>query len=204
MGAADQGRRHQRGLSAPSAEPRKHSTISALELPEAFRRGEVCFRGFLHHDQCVAREPAAVACRGERAFREALAIGRVEEGKREWIDRMRRAEPGGIAPKDLADAAEPERRDVLADQPACRRGIVDEQRERRAARECLDAERAGAREEIEHTRAADRIAIGMNENVEQRLAQPVCGRTDRVGLGRCQHPSAQPPTDDAHQRPLPR
>ena len=109
----------------------------------------------------------------------------------------------GVAPEDAGDAAEAERRDVLAQQRARLRAVVDEQREGRAARERLEPERAGAGEEIEHARAGDRIAVGVDEDVEQGLAQPVGGRPDRprVRLRRGERAAAQPPADDAHQRP---
>src|SRR5690242_16853940 len=80
-----------------------------LKLLEAFRRREPSIRRFLHHDQCLRLEPAALARRGERLLGEAFAVGRIEEHQRERLDRMRGAEPGRVAAKDAADAAEAER-----------------------------------------------------------------------------------------------
>src|SRR5262249_5376241 len=91
-------------------------------------------------------------------------------------------------------------RDVLAQQCARLGAVVDEQRKGRAARERLEPERAGAGEEIEHARAGDRIVIGVDEDVEQRLAQPVGGRPDGLRLRRGERAAAQPSADDAHQR----
>ena len=88
---------------------------------------------------------------------------------------MRRAEIGRIAAIDFCDAAEAERFDVVAEQRARLRAVVHEQREPRAARRCLDAERAGAGEEIEHARTLNWVVIGMNEDVEHGLAQAVRG-----------------------------
>ena len=113
----------------------------------------------------------------------SLAIGRIEKHQRERLHRMRRAEIGGVAAIDFRDAAEPQRLDIVAQQRAGLGAVVDEQRERRAARNRLDAERAGAGEQVEHARALDRIVIGMDQDVEQRLAQPVRGRPD-VARGR--------------------
>src|SRR5262249_51189111 len=78
--------------------------------------------------------------------------------------------------------------------------VVDEQRKIGAARKRLEPERAGAGEEIEHARAAHRIAIGMDEDIEQRLAQPVSGGPDRLRLRRGERAAAQTSADDTHQR----
>ena len=149
-----------------------------------------------------ASQPPARAD-SERPLGEALAVGRIEEHERERLERMRGAELGRVAAEDAGDAAEPERRDVLADERARLGAVVDEQREGGAARERLEPERAGAGEQVEHARAGDRIAIGMDEDVEQRLAQPVGGRPDRLRFRRGERAPAQPSADDAHQRPLP-
>ena len=117
---------------------------------------------------------------------------------------MRRAELGRVAAEDAGDAAEPERLDILAHQRARLGAVVDEQREGRAARERLEPERAGAGEQVEHARAGDRIAIGVDQDVEQRLAQPVGGRPDGLRFRRGERAPAQPSADDAHQRFLPR
>ena len=102
--------------------------------------------------------------------------------------------------KILRDAAESERRDVLADERARLGAVVDEQRKGRAARQRLEPERAGAGEQVEHARAGDRIAIGVGEDVEQALAQPVGRRADRLAARRGERAPAQLSADDAHQR----
>ena len=65
-----------------------------LELVESLGRGEVGLGRLLDHDQRARREPAAGARRGERLLGEAAAVGRIEEGERERLERMRRAELG--------------------------------------------------------------------------------------------------------------
>src|SRR5262249_50657728 len=101
-------------------------------------------------------------------------------------------------------AAEPERLDVGAEKRARLRRVVDKQSETRAARDSLEPERAGAGEEIEHARARDRIAIGMRQDVEQRLAQAVGGRPDRRRLRCGERTPAQASADDAHQSMIPK
>ncbi len=93
---------------------------------------------------------------------------------------MRGTELDRIAPENAAHPAQAQRRDVLPQQRARLGAVIDEQRKGGAARERLEPERAGAGKEIEHACAADGIAIGVNENVEQCLAQPVGGRPDRL------------------------
>src|SRR5205807_8681151 len=108
------------GYSATGAQHDQSGIVvdAALELVEARGRRESGLRGLFHHRQRGGREPAAGARRRQRALRQALAIGRIEEDERERLDRMRGAQPGGIAAEDLADAAEPERRDILANERA--------------------------------------------------------------------------------------
>ena len=93
------------------------------------------------------------------------------------------------------DGGEAQRLDILAQQRARLRAVIDEQRERRAARDRLEPERAGAGEQVEHARAGDRIAVGMHQDVEQRLAQPVGGRADACDFGAASaRPRNRPPT----------
>src|SRR6516225_2802366 len=167
--------------------------MAALELVEALGRGEGGAGGFLDHGQRTSDEPAAGAGRDERLFGKGAPIGRIEEGERERRQRMRAAELGRIAPENATHAAQAQRGDVLPQQRARLGAVIDEQREGRAARERLEPERAGTGKEIEHARAADGIAIGVNENVEQRLAQPVGARPDRRRFRRGVRAAAAPP-----------
>ncbi len=80
------------------------------------------------------------------------------------------------------DPSRAERLDVLADQGARLRALVDEEGVGRPPRQRLEAERSGAGEEIEDARPHRRIVVGMGQDVEDRLAQPVRGRADRVRL----------------------
>jgi hypothetical protein len=93
---------------------------------------------------------------------------------------MRRAEIGGVAAEHFCGAAKSQRLDIAAEQRARFRAIVDEQGKRSTARNRLDAKRPGAGEEVEHARALNWVVVGVNEDVEQRLAQAVRGRTDRL------------------------
>src|SRR6266568_1295814 len=175
--------------------------ISApLDLVESFRRGEAMFR-LLDHDQRAGLEPSALARGEKRRFAKSLAVRRVGEHERERRQRMRATELGRVAPKDPGHAAEAQRLDIAANERAGFRAIVDEQREACAARERLEPERAGAGEEVEHARVRHRVAMSMDQDVEQALAQPVGGRADRGGFRARQVPPAQSAADDAHQRP---
>src|SRR5262249_37443043 len=135
----------------------------------------------------------------ERLLGQAFAVRRIQKHQRERLERMRGPEPRRIAAEDPADTAKPERSDVLAQQRARLGRVVDQQRKGRAARERLKAERTRAGKEIEHARTGDRIAIGVDKDVEQGLAQPVRRRADRVRARRRERAPAQAATDDAHQ-----
>ena len=114
------------------------------------------------------------------------------------------AQIGGVAAEDLGDAAKPQRLDIVAQQRACLGAVVDKQRERGAARDGLDAERAGTGKEIEHARALDRIAVGMNEDVEHGLAQAVRGRPDFARGRRGEIAPLQSAANHAHALFVPR
>ena len=133
-----------------------------LQLLETIGRRERRSLRLLHHQQRPRRQPAAIAQRGQRLLRKSLAIGRIEERQRERLHRMRRTEIGGIAAIDFCHAAQAQRLDIVAQQRAGFGAVVDEQRERRPARYRLDAERAGAGEQVEHARvfASDRRRHG--------------------------------------------
>src|SRR4051812_7514910 len=64
--------------------------LAALDHLESIRRLER-IRSFLHHDQRIVGEPAAVARRDERLLGQAFSIGRIEKRQRERLDRMRGA-----------------------------------------------------------------------------------------------------------------
>src|SRR6516165_1196118 len=100
---------------------------------------------------------------------------------------MRRSELGRIASENARQAAEPKGGDVLANERARFGTVLDKQCEGRAARQCFDAKRASPREQVEHARAGDRVAIGMYQNIKQRLAKPVGSRSNgrrlRTGQG---------------------
>ena len=105
---------------------------------------------------------------------------------------------GGVTAVDFGDAAEAQRLDIVAQQRSRFGAVIDEQRERRPPRDRLDSERAGAGEQVEHAGIPDRIVIGVNQNIEQRLAQAVRGRTDLARRGRGEIAALQSPADDAH------
>ena len=65
---------------------------------------------------------------------------------------MRVAELGRVAPEQTRDSAEPKHIDVLADDRATLRGILDEQCETRAARNGFNAKRARAGKKIQDAR----------------------------------------------------
>src|ERR1700720_2736911 len=117
---------------------------------------------------------------------------------------MRRPELGGIATKNARHAAESKGGDVLANERACFGAVIDKQCEGSAARQRLDAERASPREQVEHASAGDRVVVGMQQNIEQRLAQPIGGRPNDRRLRAGQGAPPQSSADHAHQSMIPK
>src|SRR3954454_15118639 len=113
---------------------------------------------------------------------------------------MRRSEIAGIAAGHFWPGAKPERLDIIAQQRPCLGAIVDEQRERRATRDRLNAKRAGPREKVEHASACKWIVIGMEQDVKQRFAQTIRCWANVTGGRRCEVAALQAPADDTHQR----
>src|SRR5947209_4709874 len=113
---------------------------------------------------------------------------------------MRAAELGRVAAKNFRNAPGAQRLDVRPDQRPRLGALLDEKRKTCAARERLEPERAGAREQVEHARVRHRIAVTVEEHVEQAFAQPVGGRTDRSGFRAREISAAPSAPDDAHQR----
>src|SRR5262249_6636011 len=74
----------------------------------------------------------------------------------------------------------------------------------RAARDRLDAERAGAGEEIEHACAFDRVVIGVHQDVEHGLAQAIRCRADFARGRRSQIAAPQSSADHPHSLFVPR
>ena len=96
---------------------------------------------------------AAIQRRQGRAA-QSRTVGRIEEGEIAAFARRRR--PRGIGPDHLGRRRFAELAEVLADQPDRAGLIVEEGGVRGAARQRLDAERAGAGEGVEHARLDQR------------------------------------------------
>jgi hypothetical protein len=93
------------------------------------------------------------------------------------------------------DAARPHRLDVAADEPARLGALVHEDGEGRAARKGLQTHGARSGEQVEHPRAGDRIAVGVDEHVEQSLPQrSEVGRIAGERGPRRGRPRQRPPT----------
>src|ERR1700732_2504107 len=86
---------------------------------------------------------------------------------------MRRPKVRRVATIDFCYTAEAKHLDIVAHQGARLRAIVDEERELRAARDPLDAKRAGTGKQVEHARIRNRIVVTVDQDIEQRLAQAV-------------------------------
>ena len=206
LGQGHQGGRHQRGLIARgSTQPQEHNlrvvVVAPLHLLEALRRLEPRVRRLLHHDERAGHEPAAVARRSERLFRQSLAVGRIEERQRE---RLQRAAPGRAWSRrgDRPCVAPPAPSASTLPRSSARASAPSSTNSTNAApRDSASKPSAPVPANRSSTRApVDRIAVGMGEDVEQRLAQPVGGRPDRLRFRRVQRAPAKPPADDAHQR----
>ncbi len=128
-------------------------------------------------------EPGGGTQCGDRAGHQALAIGRVEEGEADRLARRRAQRVG----RDHAAA----RLGAAGGDVGAQRGeggavALDEGRGGGAAGQRLQPERAGAGESVEHGGALDQRTSApwrVQQHVEQRLAQPVGGRTGG-GAGR--------------------
>ena len=125
-----------------------------VEQVIAGRRLEAVARPGLDTDERAVREPALVAQRRERGRGETGAIGRIEEGEGRGLGRG--ARPCRVAQDearrvDLARAA-----DIALGQRQRGRVVVDEDAARGAARQRLQPQRAGAAEQVEDARVAQR------------------------------------------------
>src|SRR5262249_52162761 len=180
--------RSRRAASAPISlvvaqhDQRGFVVAASLKLSKTFRCNKAGLRRFLYDHQRTRRQPSTRRRRGQCRLRQLLPVRRIEKSEHERLERMRASKLARVAPKDTGRAAQTERGDIGANERARLGRLIDEQRKGGTARERLDAERAGAGKQIEHAGAGDGIAVGVEENVEQRLAQPVGGRPDRLRL----------------------
>ena len=134
-----------------------------------------------------------------------LTVGRVEEDQVEGDARFQAgAERGKVRGRGQVQAHEGGGRvrqagaQVGFDEPAGSERAVDKQGEHRSPAQGLDAQRAGAGEQVEHPAARG----PRPEQVEQGLAHPVAGRPDDIpaGTGRGQTAAAGAAAGDAHVR----
>ena len=87
---------------------------------------------------------------------------------------------------------------IATDERARFRAIIDEQGEFSAPRHSFQPQRARASEQVNHPPAIRRIVIGMDENIEQALAQTVRCRANGAGAWPPQHPPFETTADNPH------
>src|SRR5262249_51088385 len=138
-----------------------------IEGGKARGQGEARALAFFKDGDGARREPTALACRCERSFRRAGAVGRIEEGQCEAAVPAGRPQRRGVPAEQLGDAGQPERLDVAAHERARLRLMLDEQAKGRAARQRLEPERAGAREQVEYPGALEfEVGNAVGKDVE--------------------------------------
>src|SRR5581483_12319968 len=109
----------------------------------------------------------------ERFFGKAFPVGRIAEDKIERRESPDLTHLRSVAPENFCHTGQRKCLYIRADEPACLRAFVDEERELRAARHRFQPKRASACEKVEHARVRDWVAVCMRENVEDRFAQLV-------------------------------
>ena len=139
----------------------------------------VALVGFGHDAGVFVRAPPGGARRAAPPRREAESYGGSAEHEVDTCPARPAQETQHILARDVA-AADPDGVQVALDRGHRARVALDEDGARGAARERLDAERAGARVEVEHARAVD-----VPEDREERLADAVGGRARGVPRGAC-------------------
>ena len=156
----------------------------------------------LKDDEGPRHQPVTRRQTGQGRFPQTLAIGRIEEHQTKAVALVR-AHLRRIAPPDIGHAHGAGQFDVAAKQGAGGCAVIDECRLRRTARQRLQPQCAGAREQVEYTRPRDRVAVAaVDQQVEDRLAHAVRGGAQmrlRVALahgGKMQAAKLAP--DDPH------
>src|SRR5690606_22202269 len=91
--------------------------------------------------------------------------------------------------------------DIGANEAAAFRRFLDEDAVGSAARQRLEAERPGAREQVEDAHALEMLRIAMGDDVEHRLAGAIGRRADGAGTRCRQHPPTHIPANDPHRLP---
>src|SRR6202030_4310457 len=128
-----------------------------VDFAKSLRRGDLRLNRLFNDHKRVGGQPPAGACRRECGGRKVLSVRRIEKGQRKRRDRMGFAKLGRVAAKNPRRAAKAERGSVFAQERTRFCAVIDEQRKRRTARQSLDAERTGTREEVEHACSRQRI-----------------------------------------------
>ena len=193
-----------RRLARVSLSPQEHELRIVirppLQLLETFRRRERRGLRLLDHQQRARRQPAAVAQRGQRLLGE-LSCDRAD---RETPARTARSDAPGRDRWRRGDRLLSRRRgpsaSTLLRSSARASAPLSTNSANAAPRETASMPSAPVPANRSSTRASgNRIVIGMDQDVEQRLAQPVRGRAD-VARGRRREIAAlQSSADDAHQ-----
>jgi hypothetical protein len=89
-------------------------------------------------------QPAVSGGGAQRPFAQPLAVGRVGKDEIERLDGARWPQIGGVTAKDFRAALKAERVRVFAQKSPALGGFFDKQAKARAARQRLNAKRAGS------------------------------------------------------------
>src|SRR5262249_12947844 len=97
------------------------------------------------------------------------------------------------------DAHQGQRLDIAADEGTRLNGLLDEQAEGGAPRQRLQAQGAGAGEQIQHLGVGEgQAGDGVVQDVEEGLAHAVGGGPDAIAAWREERAAAEPAADDPH------
>src|SRR5262245_31564571 len=135
------------------------------------------------------------------ALGQAFAVGRIQKRQPRRAVLTRRAQLGGVAAEDLADAGQAQSLHVAADAGARLGGLFDEQAIGSPARQRLEAKRAAASEQVEDPGAVEaKRGQAVGEDVEDGLAYAIGGRAHQAARGGRQRSPAKLAADNPHRR----
>src|SRR5690606_31417226 len=110
----------------------------------------------------------------------AATIGRIREKEMKRLAVSDRTKLRRITAENTGAPAQAETVDILPEKPPALHAVLDEQGMSTATRQCLQPDRAGAGEQIDHPGLLDRLGVDMADNIEQTFARPVDGWPDIV------------------------
>ncbi len=179
------------------------ASLALIQQEESLRQINSDIGPFFQHNNGTRHEPATCERGVQGLFTQTLAIGRVQKNQIERFEGRNRPQFCSIPPQNARDAAKTKAFDIMPQKSPRLCALIHHHAEAGSLRKCLQRQCACACKKIKNAGVGDGVintmfAQTMMQHIENRFAQTVRCRADRVRFRPQQRSPLQSPCNDPH------